>query len=91
MLLAGSYAELGRLDDANREADLAMILRPDDSMILYNTACILCSMNNKKDALIAIRKAWESGYRDSNWTRQDPDLAILLGDPEFEKLYPAAD
>lgn len=89
VLLANSYAELGRWDDAKREADLAMLLRPDDSMILYNTACVFCSMNNKKDALIAIRKAWESGYRDSNWTRQDPDLAILVGDPEFERLYPA--
>ncbi len=89
VLLATNYALLGRHDDAKREADLAMILRPDDSMILYNTACVFCSMNNKKDALIAIKKAWESGYRDANWTRQDPDLAILLGDPEFEKLYPA--
>lgn len=90
VLLAASYAELGRDDDAKREADLAMILRPDDAMILYNTACVFCSTNNKKDALIAIRKAWESGYRDSGWTRQDPDLAILLGEPEFERLYPAA-
>ena len=49
-----------------------MILRPDDSMILYNTACVFCSMGNKKDALIAIRKAWESGYRDGNWARHDP-------------------
>ncbi len=91
VLLAANYAIFGRNEDAKREADLAMILRPDDSMILYNTACVFCSMGNKKDALIAIKKAWESGYRDANWTRQDPDLAILLGDPEFERLYPAAD
>jgi serine/threonine protein kinase len=88
VLLAIAYAHLGRHDDAKREADLAMILRPDDSMILYNTACVFCSMNNKKDALVAIRKAWESGYRDANWTRQDSDLAILLCDPEFDRLYP---
>ncbi|MEO8218857.1 MAG: protein kinase [Acidobacteriota bacterium] len=90
VLLATNYAEFGRVEDAKREADLAMILRPDDSMILYNTACVFCSMGNKKDALIALRKAWESGYRDANWARQDPDLSILVGDPEFEKLYPAA-
>jgi serine/threonine protein kinase/Flp pilus assembly protein TadD len=91
VLLAIMYAELGRFDDAKREADLAMILRPDDSMIFYNTACVFCTMNNKKDALIAIKKAWESGYRDSNWTRRDRNLALLHGDPEFEKLYPATD
>ena len=22
------------------------------------------------------------------WTRQDPDLALLHGDPEFDRLYP---
>jgi non-specific serine/threonine protein kinase len=59
-------------------------------MILYNTACVFCAMKNREDALIAIRKAWESGYRDSTWTRQDPDLALLRGDPEFERLYPPA-
>ncbi len=90
VLLAGDYASLGRHDDAKREASMAMVLRPDDSMILYNTACVFCAMANTDDALIAIRKAWESGYRDSTWTRQDPDLAPLHGNPEFERLYPAA-
>jgi len=88
VLLAGNYAEQGRFDDAKREVDLAMALRPDDTMILYNIACTLCSMNNPKDAMVALKKAWEAGYRNPVWTRQDPDLAILLGDPEFERLYP---
>jgi len=91
VLLAGGYASQGRFEDAKREADMAMALRPDDAMILYNTACAFCAMNNAKDAMTAIRKAWESGYRNATWTRQDPDLALLHGDPEFEKLYPPAD
>ena len=85
-----NYATQGRFDDAKREADMAMILRPDDSMILYNIACVYCAMNNAGDALTAIKKAWEAGYRDATWTRQDPDLAMLHGDPEFERLYPPA-
>jgi hypothetical protein len=76
------------VEDAKREADMAMALRPDDSMILYNIACVFCGMNNAADALKAIKKAWESGYRDATWTRQDPDLALLHGDPEFDRLYP---
>jgi tetratricopeptide (TPR) repeat protein len=90
VLLAGDYAMQGRFEEAKREADMAMALRPDDSMMLYNTACVFCAMNNADDALNAIRKAWESGYRDAVWTRQDPDLALLHGNEEFEKLYPAA-
>lgn len=91
VLLAGLYAKLERFDEAKREADMAMALRPDDAMILYNTACAYCAMDNAKDAMIAIKKAWESGYRNAAWTRQDPDLAILHGDPEFERLYPPTD
>jgi len=88
VLLAGDYARQGRFEEAKREADMGMILRPDDSMILYNAACVYCGMNNVSDALVAIRKAWESGYRDPIWTRQDPDLALLHGEPEFDRLYP---
>jgi TolB-like protein/cytochrome c-type biogenesis protein CcmH/NrfG len=88
VLLAGDYATQGRLEDAKREADMAMALRPDDTMILYNTACVFCAMNKADDALIAIKKAWEAGFRDPIWTRQDPDLAVLHGHPEFERLYP---
>ena len=88
VLLAGDYARQGRFEEAKREANMGMLLRPDDSMILYNAACVYCGMNNLSDALIAIKKAWESGYRDPIWTRQDPDLAMLHGDPEFDRLYP---
>ncbi len=91
VLLAGGYALLGRFEDAKREADMAMALRPDDAMILYNTACAFCAMNNSKDAMNALKKAWEAGYKNATWTRQDPDLAILHGDAEFERLYPIAD
>jgi len=78
----------GRNEDAKREADMAIALRPDDTMILYNTACVFCMMNSPKDALVALTKAKETGYRDPAWVRHDPDLAILHGDPEFERLYP---
>ena len=88
VLLAGNYAMQDRFEEAKRELDMAMILRPDDTMILYNSACAFCAMNNVDDALIAIKKAWEAGFRDPTWTRQDPDLALLHGDPEFERLYP---
>jgi len=90
ILLASDYAMQGRLDEAKREADMAIALRPADTMILYNTACCFCAMNRPKDAMIALKKAWEGGNRNSDWARQDPDLALLHGDPEFERLYPPA-
>ena len=88
VLLAGAYTTQGRFDDAKREADMAMVLRPDDTMILYNIACVFCLMNNAKDAMIALKKALDAGYSNAAWARQDPDLALLHGDPEFNRLLP---
>jgi tetratricopeptide (TPR) repeat protein len=88
ILLAAEYATDGRPDDATREASLAMTLRPGDSMVLYNAACTFAMMNKKAEAMDAMSKTWKAGYRDADWVRRDPDLAILHGDPEFEKLYP---
>ena len=36
-----------------------------------------------------LKKAWEAGFTDPVWVRRNPDLAVLRGDPEFERLYPA--
>jgi serine/threonine protein kinase/Tfp pilus assembly protein PilF len=90
VLLAGDYASMKRTEDATREANLAMTLRPDDAMIMYNVACLFNDLDRKQEALNALRKAWDAGYRDAQWARQDPDLASLHGDPEFERLYPAS-
>jgi len=88
VLLAGRYAMQGRCEEAKKEVDMAMILRPDDTMILYNSACAFCEMDMLEDGLKAIKRAWEAGFKDAVWTRQDPDLQLLHGHPEFEQLYP---
>jgi serine/threonine protein kinase/tetratricopeptide (TPR) repeat protein len=86
--LAIDYVGSQRLEEAIREVQFALALRPNDANVLYNVACVYGAMNNKADALTALKKAWDAGLRDGDWARRDPDLAILHGDPEFEKLYP---
>jgi serine/threonine protein kinase/Tfp pilus assembly protein PilF len=88
VLLAGGYAELGRTDDAMREASLALALRPNEATVLYNLACVFCLLRTKTEALDALRKAWQAGFRESDWARRDSDLSLLHGDPEFDQLYP---
>ena len=88
ILLGGNYAELGRTDDALRELNLAVTLRANEASILYNAACVYCLLQKKPEALNALRQAWEAGSKDAVWTRRDPDLTLLHGDPEFERLYP---
>jgi serine/threonine protein kinase/tetratricopeptide (TPR) repeat protein len=91
VLLANDYAESGRTEDAMREAALAMALRPNEATVLYNAACVYCHLNRKAEAMDALRKAWEAGFKDPSWTRRDPDLELLRGEPEFEQLYPSSD
>ncbi|HYA95742.1 MAG TPA: protein kinase, partial [Terriglobales bacterium] len=87
ILLASCYASLDRPDDALRETNLALALRPNEAMVLYNAACSYGVLKKKAEALDALKKAWKAGFRDPEWARRDPDLEILHGDPEFEKLY----
>jgi len=88
VLLGAYYADLGREEDALRELNLAVTLRANEASILYNAACVFCLLKKKPEALDALRKAWEAGSKDSVWARRDPDLSILHGEPEFERMYP---
>ncbi len=88
ILLASDYANLGRPDDAMRELNLAVTLRANEASILYNAACVYCGLKRNPEAVEALRKAWEAGFRDAVWARRDPDLAPLHGDPDFDRLYP---
>jgi non-specific serine/threonine protein kinase len=89
ILLAGVYAYEGRAEEAAREADLAMTLRPNDTSTNYNAACVFCTTGKKAEAMAALIRAWNAGFRDAGWVRRDPDLDLLHGEPEFERLYPA--
>jgi serine/threonine protein kinase/Flp pilus assembly protein TadD len=89
ILLGSDYAYLGRSDDALRELNLAVTLRANEASILYNAACLYCKLNRKSDALDALHKSWEAGFKDSAWARRDPDLVPLHDEPEFDRLYPA--
>ena len=74
-----------------RETTMAMTLRANEASILYNAACVFCLLKKKLEALDALRKAFDAGFKDPNWARRDPDMALLRGDPEFERMYPASE
>ena len=89
VLLGRDYADVGRVEDCLRETNLAMTLRANEASILYNVACNFCLLGRKPEGLEALTKAWEAGFKDATWARRDPDLAILHGEREFERMYPA--
>ena len=89
VLLAGDYANMGLAEDAVREANLAVVLRPNEATVLYNAACVFSTLEKRSEALDSLRKAWAAGFKDASWARRDPELVSLHGEPEFERLYPA--
>ncbi len=56
ILLGSNYAEIGRVDDAMRETNLAITLRANEASILYNAACTYCFLKKKQEALDTIAK-----------------------------------
>ncbi|MGO9324566.1 MAG: protein kinase domain-containing protein [Terracidiphilus sp.] len=86
VLLASNYAGFGEADRAAVELKRAIVLRPEDSNILFNAACVYCRLSRKQEALAMLKKAREHGYHNVAWMSRDPDLASLHGDPEFELL-----
>jgi serine/threonine protein kinase/Flp pilus assembly protein TadD len=86
ILLAGLYAEFRREDDAIRQVETAVALRPGDSNVLYNAACTYGLLGMKPVAMQTLAKAFEAGYGNHEWAARDPDLASLRNDPEFQRL-----
>jgi serine/threonine protein kinase/cytochrome c-type biogenesis protein CcmH/NrfG len=88
VLLAADYANIGRVEDAVRHAEMAVALRPKDSGVLYNVACTYGALGRKAEALAMLYRSKEAGYSNEDWIHQDPDLKCLHDDPEFIKLFP---
>jgi len=76
-LLGGLYTKEGRVDEGLRMDRRLVRLTPDSPIAHYNLACSLALKRRKADAVRALRRAVEMGYRDLDWLRKDPDLASL--------------
>ncbi len=84
--LGDLYTKTGRHEDGLR-TDLALSqLCPREPLVWYNLACSYALLAARDDALTALQRAADLGYRDHHWLRQDDDLAALRDDPRFVAL-----
>ncbi|MGA7624015.1 MAG: protein kinase [Candidatus Acidiferrales bacterium] len=86
VLLANSYASVGRAREAASEVEKAVTMRGNDPLTLYNAACTYGNLNMKAEALATLKKAVEAGYHNPDWAARDNDLACIHDDPEFQHL-----
>jgi tetratricopeptide (TPR) repeat protein len=85
-ILGGLYTKHGRIADGLRMDRRLVRLLPENATAHYNLACSLALMKRKGDALRALQRAVELGYRDFDWMAQDPDLEDLKEHPDFTAL-----
>ena len=66
--------------------DLRLIqLRSEDALTWYNLACSYSLLGHIEDALAALQRAFELGYRDMTFLQNDPDLAGLRQSSKFRE------
>ena len=83
LIYANQLGRYGRRDEAIKEGTKALVLSPGDPVMLYNAACLYASLSEPARAIEALKQAFEAGYTNVGWMKNDPDLIALRGDPEF--------
>ena len=86
MFYAITLAETNRRAEAIAEGSKALELAPDDSLMLYNGACLYAQLGEPKRAIATLREAIAAGVTNFQWMMNDPDLYSLHDDPEFQAL-----
>lgn len=85
-MAANGMAALGMTERARQWADRALGLRPADSMLLYNLACIYSMLDLVPEALDLLEKAVRLGLRQRGWFEHDNNLDALRAEPRFRRL-----
>lgn len=78
-ILANHYTSAGMVEKGLRLDRRIVRLDPQNPTAHYNLACSLCLSQRKRDALNALRQAWEYGYDNLDWLLRDEDLADMAG------------
>jgi adenylate cyclase len=86
MIYAHMLSSIGRAELATSEAAAAIAAGPEDSVMLYNAACLYAKLGEKRRGLDTLRLAIEGGVKNFQWMKHDPDLNSLREEPEFIEM-----
>jgi len=84
------YTRAGLYEEGlNADLELTRIC-PSEALAWYNLGCSYALINRKKDALAALTKAIDLGYKDIQWMSSDSDLESIQDHPQFCALLKKA-
>lgn len=79
-------AQLGKVEEAKAQGKMALELSPNDTLMLYNGACLYARLGESKLAIKSLRTALAAGWENYEWMKRDTDLDSIRSDPEFVEL-----
>ena len=86
LLLSELYTKTGQ-HEKGLAADLKLTqLRPEDPIVHYNLACSYSLLYRPKEALEALERSINLGYRDFHFLQKDKDLQNLHQEPGYQAL-----
>ena len=85
-LLGDDYTRRGKYIAGLKVDEQLSQLRPSDPLVQYNLACSYSLTGNFNQAVAALEKALNLGYRDFKWLAQDPDLSDLRLHPLYKAV-----
>jgi adenylate cyclase len=83
MVFAHMLCSVGKPELGKVEAQAAIAAAPEDSVMLYNAACLYAKLGETRRALDTLRQAIDAGVKNFDWMKHDPDLNSLRELPEF--------
>ena len=83
---AVAYMQQRKFNKALDDLQKAAALDPRDKMVHYNLAALYAVQGQKDRALDSLDRALRLGFDQYDALRNDPDLDILRGDPEFRRV-----
>ena len=84
--LSDLFTKVGRYEDGLKvDLELSEIC-PREPLVWYNLACSYALTTRKDEALSALARAVDLGYKDYTWIREDSDLESIRNDQRFEVL-----
>jgi putative intracellular protease/amidase len=78
--------EMGKLDEAVQAATRAAESPEMRGRAYFNVACARAVQGKKTEALEALRKAVDAGFKESWSLKNDPDLASIRSEPGFTAI-----
>jgi tetratricopeptide (TPR) repeat protein len=89
-MLGASLTRLGRHEDALVVDRRLVRLQPSDPIAHYNLACSFSNLGRVDDAFRSLERAFDLGYRDIRFLREDPDLENVRRDRRFDAFLALA-